>query len=381
MFGDVWSEHGGRTRTLLLSDFEQESSKKGFNRLEQDRQDMPGQAETLIRIEKFVDYVMKNDSPAYRFRRRVGVELSETRVGRRVRKTFPLHFLLDSRHTYSEKPAAFLRACWQVCRLYAFEINRPVRDRYDVDARYAEMMNMIVETIRQQAKEGWFRRCMHDRRFQARCNGERAASYVAAVLNQYAKTEIIRLDFGYIGGASAHVTIDRAWSDFEDFLQLLDYHPHFKHLTGYMWSIEQGEDKGYHMHVVFFFNGSEVCQDIVKGRFIGELWEDRVTQGRGNYYNCNQHIDRYSRVGIGTIHRANAEECLNAIRCLQYLSKSGEFLDRDDQYLRIKHKGRMHTFGTGQAPDITMIRRGRPASAAPWLGFGQSWGADMDSVV
>jgi hypothetical protein len=368
MHGNLWSDEGKTTRTKVLADFDQAENEKQFNRLKVYASDFPSQAEALIRIERFVDYVLANDAPAYKYKRRLGYEFSETRVGRRARKTFPLHFLFDSKHFYSEKPLAFLRACQQIGRLYEFRDMKRVRNRYEVDARYAEIMNLLIDTIRHLAKEEWFKRVARDRRYQASCNGEKAASYTAEVLNYYARSEIVRLDFGYTGGAAAPVKIERAWHDFHDFLQLLEFHPLFKKMTGYIWSIEQGADKGFHMHVAFFFDGSEVCQDIVVAKLIGEeLWVDRVTQGWGTYYNCNRHKERYDKVGIGTIHRDNEEECLNAIRCMQYLPKGGEFLDRDDQYLRIKHKERMHTFGTGQAPDILAKRRGRPAAPAPWL--------------
>jgi hypothetical protein len=368
MFGDVWSEDGKRTRTQVLVDFDQKKNKRDFNKLRADRQDNPGQAEALIRIERFVDYVLRHNGPAYKPKIRGSAEFSETRIGKRLRKIFPLHSLFDSLHVYSEKPAAFLRACWQAERQYVYKVKRPVRSRFDVDIHYAEIMNMIVETIRHSATELWFKRCGTDRRYQARANGKVAAMYVMDILNYLARTEIVRMDFGYKGGESAPVTIDRAWSDFSDFIDLLDYHPLFTHLVGYMWSLEQGDDgKGFHMHAAFFFNGSEICRDIVIADRIGDLWEDRITQGRGNFFNCNKHTDRYSYVGIGTIHRNNSEQCLNAIRCLQYLPKAGEFLHKDSQYLRIKTKALMRTFGTGQAPEIMDKHRGRPAEPAPWL--------------
>lgn len=372
MFNDTWDEQGNRTRSGLLADFNQSPNLKVFNRLRVVRQDQPSQSEAIIRIERFVDFVINHEGPAYKFKHRDGCGLAETRIGSRLRKVFPLNFLFDSRHSYSERPAVFLRACWQVLHMQGFEMRQAVRSRYDADTEYAEMMNLIVETIRMLAGEDWFKRAESDRRYQSSHNGLKAAQYVAAVLNHYARTEVVRLDFGYAGGASAMVSVDRAWADFEEFLQLLDWHPYFGHMTGYMWSIEQGEDKGFHMHLVFFFNGSEVCRDIVMGNMIGqELWVDRITLGRGTYYNCNMHKDRYGdAVGIGTIRRDSDEECLNAIRCLQYLPKGGEFLDRDDQYLRIKHKHRMHTFGTGQMPVVEETRRGRPAAPTTWFKAG-----------
>lgn len=368
MFGDMWSGQGNKARTRLLNDFDQAPDPKKYKRLSLNRREILGQAESLIRIERFVDYVLRSKSPACKFRKKAGAEFSETRVGKRLRKLYPLHHNFGSRHVYSEKPAVFLRACWQANRILRFSVVKPVRDPYSIDLAYAEAMNFIVDEIRCRAKENWFKREATLRRYNARRNGIGTAKYIAAVINLYARTEIIRLDFGYVGGASSLVSIDRVWSDFSDFLDLFDYHPLFEHMTGYVWSIEQGEDKGFHIHLALLFNGSEVCQDIVKAKLIGEqLWVDRITQGMGTYYNCNLHKYRYDEVGIGTIHRNNAEECRNAIQFLQYLPKGGKFISRDDQYLRIKNKATMRTFGRGHAPEIKQTRAGRPVSRDPCL--------------
>lgn len=369
MFGDTWDEEGVRTRSNLLTDFNRDASPRLFSRLRVDRKDQPGQSEAIIRIERFVDYVLSREGPAYKFKGKTGSRIAGTGIGKRLRKVYPLHFLFDGRYTYSEKPSAFLRACKQALLLYRLPVNKAIRETYDVDLANAEAMNLVVDTIRKFSKEEWFTRAEDDRRYQAKVNGEGAAEYVAAVLNHYARTVVVRLDFGYVGGSSSVVTIDRAWDDFGNFLQLLDYHHYFRHMTGYMWSFEQGKDKGFHMHLVVFFDGSEVCRDIVKGNLIGrELWVDRITQGMGTFHNCNMHKDQYAeKVGIGVIRRVDSAMCLNAIRCLQYLPKGGEFLDRDDQYCRIKTRSRMHTFGMGCMPDVSGTRVGRPAAPAPWM--------------
>lgn len=369
MRGDLWGEVGSRTRTGILADFSEGYSIKNYSRMRIDKQERLGQAQAIIRIEKFVTFLLRKNGPAYRFKVRKEFEFTETRIGKRLRKILHLNHLFDSDHVYSEKPSAFIRACRQASLMPGFKLIKPVRNQYEADLAYAEMMNFIVDMIRKLAAEKWFKRCVHDRHYQASCNGKSAARYVADVLNYYARTLIVRLDLGYVGGEAASVTIDRIWSDLNDFIDLLYRRPLFEHLVGHMWSLEQGDDgKGYHVHLVLFFNGSEVCRDIKMGHRIGrEIWEEEITQGRGNFYNCNAHKDRYSYVGIGMIHRDNADECMKAIRCLQYLPKSGEFLVRDDQYLRIKPKALMHTFATGQAPDVREKKRGRPAAPAPWF--------------
>lgn len=367
-FGDTWNENGKRVRTKLLMDFHQKADLKMYNRLKLGNQKRVGEAEALIDIEKFVTRVLRGKGQAYAFKKK-SAEFTEAKLGRRLRHIYPTSFLFDSKHFYSEKPSLFLRACLQARTVADLKLSKAVLDPKEVDIKYVETMNLIVELIRMGATEEWFKRGGIDRRYQKLCNGRKAARYVADVLRHRARTEIVRFDVGYRGGETANVSISQAHSDFHDLIGLLDFHPVFEHLIGYMWSIEQGEDgKGYHMHLVLFFDGSKVCRDIAIGNYIGrELWEKRVSRGRGNFYNCNMHKEKYKYVGIGTIHRDNEAQCGNAVRCLQYLPKGGEFLDRDDQYLRIKHLAKMHTFDTGFAPEVADNRRGRPAPDSPWF--------------
>lgn len=383
-FGDAWSDEGNRARTKLLIDFNQNAGFEIFNRLVLGDRKRLGEAEALIKIERFVTRVLRGNGPAYVFKKK-SAEFTETKLGKALRHIYPLSFLFDSHHFFSEKPSLFLSACLRATTLSGFNLSKAVRDPNAMGVQYAETMNLIIELIRKGATEEWFKRWGRDRRYQQQCNGMKAARYVAAILRHIARTEIVRLDVGYVGGETASVSIVQAHSDFHDLIGLLEWHPAFRHLIGYMWSIEQGEDgKGYHMHLVLFFDGSKVCRDIAIGNYIGrELWEKRVSRERGNFYNCNMHKEEYKYVGIGTIHRNNEEQCRNAVRCLQYLPKGGEFLDRDDQYLRIKHLARMHTFDTGFAPEIAEKRRGRPAPDAPWF---EKWKSDMkidfgDAVV
>lgn len=367
-FGNNWNESGKRVRAKVLMDFNQKPDLNMYSRLRIGSNERVGEAEALIDIEKFVTRVLRGKGQAYDFKKRSD-EFTETRLGKALRHIYPVSFLFSSKHFYSEKPELFLLACLQARTIADLKMSKAVRDPKAVDLKYAETMNLIVELIRMGATEEWFKRGGRDRRYQQLCNGKKAARYVADVLRHKARTEIVRVDVGYMGGETANVSIAQAHSDFHDLIGLLEWHPRFKHLIGYMWSIEQGADgKGYHMHLVLFFDGSEVCRDIAIGNFIGrELWEKRISMGRGNFYNCNMHKAKYKYIGIGTIHRSNEEQCRNAIRCLQYLPKGGEFLGRDDQYLRIKHLERMHTFDTGFAPEVADNRRGRPAPDSPWF--------------
>ena len=123
--------------------------------------------------------------------------------------------------------------------------------------------------------------------------------------------------------------------------------------TAFALLVEQGEDRGYHIHAAFFFNGAEVSADIYRAQRIGELWE-RITRGQGCYNNCNLDKDKYQdRLGIGLIHRRELNARANVHHAMRYLVKN-------DQHLRVKPEG-ARCLRRGQAKKVGE-RRGSDAS-------------------
>lgn len=112
---------------------------------------------------------------------------------------------------------------------------------------------------------------------------------------EYARTCVVRVDLHYRKEAQARLRVERVFDDLRRLIKGRERDPIFDHQTGYICSVEQGEDRGYHIHAAFFFNGSEVGADIYRAHQIGELWE-RITLGQGCYHNCNRekakHRDR-----------------------------------------------------------------------------------------
>jgi hypothetical protein len=129
----------------------------------------------------------------------------------------------------------------------------------------------------------------------------------------------------------------------------------FDNMVGYIWKLEPGELKDWHYHFFFLFNGSQVREDISRADMIGEYWQKVITQGRGIYYNCNAHKDKYKRCGIGMINHYDMELIANLKNeAAPYLAKTGDYMSVCKQDIDI---GR--TFGKGIVKAKT-DNRGRP---------------------
>nr|WP_320327053.1 inovirus-type Gp2 protein [Pseudomonas sp. P1B16] len=194
------------------------------------------------------------------------------------------------------------------------------------------IQNELTKCIRTLLTQKRFKRREHDQRYQAIQQEIEIGRYVDSVLDRYARTCVVRVDLYYRAEAQARLRVEHVFDDLNRLIAERERNLIFDHETGYICSVEQGEDRGYHIHAAFFFNGSEVRADIYRAQRIGELWQ-RITRGHGCFNNCNLEKDRHQdRLGIGLIHRHDLGARGNVNYVMRYLVKN-------DQHLRLKPAG------------------------------------------
>ena len=118
----------------------------------------------------------------------------------------------------------------------------------------------------------------------------------------------VRVDLYYRSEAQARLRVEHIFDDLNRLIAERGRNLIFDHETGYICSVEQGEDRGYHIHAAFFFNGAEVSADIYRAQRIGELLE-RITRGQSYCNNCNLGI-------LATIHSDTPVTRLGAMATL-----------------------------------------------------------------
>jgi Inovirus Gp2 len=132
----------------------------------------------------------------------------------------------------------------------------------------------------------------------------------------------------------------------------------FDHMVGHIWALEYGVKKGYHYHLIFFLRGSEAQKDWYFSNQIGKYWEEQITQGRGNFHNCNANKQKYLHLGIGMIDATRPEDAelrVNLRNVVNYLTKN-------EQILMLKLGAKDKAFGKGRTPEANS-NRGRPRKA------------------
>ncbi|MCG3808617.1 inovirus-type Gp2 protein [Psychrobacter sp. Ps4] len=182
---------------------------------------------------------------------------------------------------------------------------------------------------------------------QEKVNTKKSDIYMRQMLNHYSRLLIVRVDLGYSKDTSHLVSIETFHKHLKKLRELIGKTEScFEELEGNVIALEQGHDRGYHIHLLLLFDGSRRCKDTHIGKLVGEKWQS-VTGGLGSYYNCNnpqykKEQEALGRLGIGMIHRRNPKEVQNAIRASLYLTQP----DKENQHLRVKLR-KMKTFTHG----------------------------------
>lgn len=307
----------------------------------------PGQSSILFGIEGFVNEVTQSHLPAFHVEMTSdGFLIPHQYALARHLKYFPEYLsVFDDRHSYAETIRLFRDGCQAASFLNGNEFSPMADSLHNPTIVHAEAMNRLVTFIRHACRLNSYRRDIYDRRYQANGRAVAIEDYVRSLHSHYCRLNNVRLDLSYRDEYHGFITIDDVYVHLMSFLHALSVSPIFEHLCGYIWAIEQGRDKGYHIHVALFFLGWEVRRDIYKANQAGELWRDVFTGGMGNFFNCNAKKDEYRYNGLGVVMRSDTEKIENIVMALMYLAKD------DGQHLRMKPFNR-HVFGTAQLPDL-----------------------------
>lgn len=285
------------------------------------------QSDISIRIERFVRAVESSSSPAYEsIRTCSGQEpMQPTNLSRHFEHMQSMVDFFDDRcsYSYSEHLQVFRQACQDIGLDRGLVCPHGQGTGY---LSYHQSMNALVDRIRELTKAPWYRRRKNDRTHQAKQQQIDVAEYVDWVLNRCARTVVVRVDLHYRAVVQSRLRVEQVFDDLEALTRARERNPIFQHETGYICSVEQGEERGIHIHAAFFFTGEHVWSDRYKAQQIGELWVE-TTRGQGYYHSCNEDKESYGDTcGVGVVRRGDAHMRTNVIEAMRYLAKDGQHL-------------------------------------------------------
>ncbi|MCH8178300.1 MAG: inovirus-type Gp2 protein [Proteobacteria bacterium] len=224
-------------------------------------------------------------------------------------------------------------------------------------------LNELIDRLRSRVTSPEIKRVVLNYQRGARKSKGKLHALVDALFRRYSKVLVVRIDLTYklpdARPVERHnLTHSDVRRDFQALLKDMRAKLFKKNFITYAWKLEYGPRTGYHYHVVFFFNGSNVMHDVDIASQIGEHWSKRVTEGSGGCQNCNARKDKYPLKGIGLIDHRDTEK-INVLKryVLGYLLEV-------DYLIRPVAADKIRTFGTGALPRSVTTARGRPRRAS-----------------
>lgn len=314
----------------------------------------------LFTIEKFVKEIASTKKLAFEtneksksFKRSVSI----TNLGEKYLPLFnSMIDLHDHRLDYSEHIKVFFDVCQEMCLdSGVFDGKGRFRDISELDIPW--VFNELIVRIRETCTSKGFRRKLAIRKNNSVRNFLSLQKYVDDLFDRYSRMLILRIDFAYKEEFSREVNDLAVSNHRENFLNNMRSNSLFENLLGYIWKLEYGEDKGYHFHFAFFFDGAKVRQDAYLASKIGKYWQENITKGHGTHFNCNRSKSLYKRLGIGMVSHYDTKKREDLMFALSYLTKK-------EQYLRTKLPRAGRTFGKGQPRKPKVEGLGRPRRSA-----------------
>jgi len=301
----------------------------------------------LFRIERLVDLIAKDER--LRFELKQKQALSPKLHGKLPAEICQMVNCLfkqySDQYSYSPKVTLFFEACFAV-GLQNESLIAPLCRTQDGSYHY-EKINALIDHIQQGLRSPAFKRKQKTASETIQRRIASATAYVDYLFRENggsARLIVLRVDFYYKRQYRHETTIDTVRQDMQRFLaNRRNNQSLFQHLKGYLWKLEYGEQKGFHIHWLLFMDGRAVQNDFVWASRFGLYWQTRITQGRGYYNNGNARKDQFWHLGVGRIER-NDDDKLSALKrfVIPYLAKT-------DQYLRAKQLGdKVKVFDRGQ---------------------------------
>lgn len=242
-----------------------------------------------------------------------------------------------------------------------------------------KLFDDFLSVLRKRAKEVGLKAKTRNWDNKPKRNRDELLQMTDEVFERRAKVLVIRLDFNYhaakldeadlektlqelslaVSKPKGRVPFSEVQRDRSLFLsRMKGKRSLFKDLLAYAWRIECTPVAGFHLHFVFFFDGSKVMKHEWMAQKIGEYWSNDITNGRGYYQNVNRHRKNLPRhlYGVGMIdhHDTQKRGCL-VENVLSYFWKT-------NQSAQLIPYPKANLFGTGSLFRGKPARQGRPRS-------------------
>jgi len=264
-------------------------------------------------------------------------------------------------YRYSARVEVFYSACKAMgligeCNIYFREPGEIARGD---GARYMDAFNALIDAIRVRCQSREFREEERLRLHNANCNKKKILAREEEMFSPEtgrSRWLVLSLTLRYQPRYRRGITPETIQQHRDRFFAARRFNKLMEGIENYVWTIEEGEDTGLHLHVILFYSSAHNRDELIAEQ-IGQYWVDTITEGKGSYWNSNRALlkRRYAElghgIGVGQINWNDTEKREALRKNLIYLAKA-------EQYLLSWNVQRIRTFGMGQVP--AKVKSGRP---------------------
>jgi len=231
--------------------------------------------------------------------------------------------------------------------------------------RWIKVLNDLIQGMRDEAKTKEFRKATRNYFLRGKNNYKSLSNLIRNLFKKYSRLMVLRIDLKYRDHLKdgdlikrAAMTFEAARTHRERFFTNMRSNAMFDHIVGWAWKLEYGLRSGFHYHVILFFHGKHVRQDVTSAKRICAYWDNFITRGKGKAHSCNAKKEKYDECGIGMINHDESAKLIGLDKAVMYLTKS-------DFYFQLMTGGRNRGFGRKEIKRPERIEtRGRPRNTS-----------------
>jgi hypothetical protein len=160
------------------------------------------------------------------------------------------------------------------------------------------IFNNFINVIRNEGNSKKFINVLKNYRRLQNKNTKSLKDYITKLFALHSRLLVIKIDLSYANDKYILKQDKRVKCylqvklDLKRLIKDMNVNPIFEHKVGYIWKLEHGLEKGFHIQFLIFFNGSMGFEDN-KAKMIGDYWNTEITDGNGLYSHWSNMKDHY----------------------------------------------------------------------------------------
>lgn len=117
---------------------------------------------------------------------------------------------------------------------------------------------------------------------------DRLKKHAEDLFKRYSRNLVVRVDLKYRADSQDRVDIEIFNKHVRTLRnRMANKDKCFRNLKFNAWCLEHAPDGSYHVHLFLIYDGSKCTYDIKIANWICEIWDNEITEGLGESWNCN----------------------------------------------------------------------------------------------